>query len=125
MSVYVGACVRAREGTRVVLRLSLYRINQRVASVVAFFCLRFYLLSALLFCCIFRHRQSLACSLHSLLSHSSHHQCNFCRDCLRRIDCLDKSRLFQKTIDSCQCFSAHLKTSAVAIYLESNRRFLI
>ena len=37
----------------------------------------------------------------------------------------DRSRLFQKTIDSCQCFSTHLKTCVVAIDLESNRRFLI
>ena len=31
-----------------------------------------------------------------------------CRDCLHRIDWLDRSRLFQKTIDSSQCFSAPL-----------------
>ena len=33
--------------------------------------------------------------------------------------------LFQKTINSCQCFSTDLKTCVVAIDLESNRRFLI
>ena len=33
--------------------------------------------------------------------------------------------MFQKTIDSCQCFSTHLRTCVVAIDLESNRRFWI
>ena len=31
-----------------------------------------------------------------------------CRDCLHRIYWLDRSKLFQKTIDSSQCFPAHL-----------------
>ena len=48
-----------------------------------------------------------------------------CRDCLHRIDCLHRSRLFQKTIDSSQCFSAHLQTCVVAVDLECNGRFLI
>ena len=48
-----------------------------------------------------------------------------CRDCLHRIDWLDRSRLFQKTTESSKCFSAHLKTCAVAVDLESNRRYLI
>ena len=48
-----------------------------------------------------------------------------CRDCLYRIDWLDRSRLFQKTIDSCIGFSTHLTTCVVAVDLESNRRFLI
>ena len=34
------------------------------------------------------------------------HKC--CRDCLHRIDRLDRSRLFQKSIDSSQCFPTHL-----------------
>ena len=34
---------------------------------------------------------------------------NCCRDCLYRIDWLDRSRLFQKTIDSCIGFSTHLR----------------
>ena len=50
---------------------------------------------------------------------------NCCRDCLYRIDWLDRSRLFQKTIDSCIGFSTHLTTCVVAVDLESNRRFLI
>ena len=50
---------------------------------------------------------------------------NCCRDCLYRIDWLDRSRLFQKTIDSCMGFSTHLTTCVVAVALESNRRFLI
>ena len=33
--------------------------------------------------------------------------------------------MFQKTIDSSQCSSTHLKTCVVAIDLESHRRFLI
>ena len=48
-----------------------------------------------------------------------------CRDCLHRLDWLDRSKLFQKTIDSSQCFSTHLKTCVVPVDLESNRRFLI
>ena len=47
-----------------------------------------------------------------------------CRDCLHQIDWLDKSRLFQKIIDSCQCFCTHLKTCVVAIDLESNNKIL-
>ena len=31
-----------------------------------------------------------------------------CRDCLHRIDRLDRSRLFQKSIDSSGCFTTHL-----------------
>ena len=54
---------------------------------------------------------------------SNFHLC--CRDCLHRTDWLDRSRLFQQTIDSCRCFSAHLETCVVAIDLESNRSFLI
>ena len=50
---------------------------------------------------------------------------NCCRDCLYWIDWLDRSRLFQKTIDSCIGFSTHLTTCVVAVDLESNRRFLI
>ena len=50
---------------------------------------------------------------------------NCCRDCLYRIDWLNRSRLFQKTIDSCIGFSTHLTTCVVAVDLESNRRFLI
>ena len=50
---------------------------------------------------------------------------NCCRDCLYRIDWLERSRLFQKTIDSCIGFSTHLTTCVVAVDLESNRRFLI
>ena len=50
---------------------------------------------------------------------------NCCRDCLYGIDWLDRSRLFQKTIDSCIGFSTHLTTCVVAVDLESNRRFLI
>ena len=50
---------------------------------------------------------------------------NCCRDCLYRIDWLDRSRLFQKTIDSCIGFSTHFTTCVVAVDLESNRRFLI
>ena len=50
---------------------------------------------------------------------------NSCRDCLYRIDWLDRSRLFQKTIDSCIGFSTHLTTCVVSVDLESNRRFLI
>ena len=50
---------------------------------------------------------------------------NCCRDFLYRIDWLDRSRLFQKTIDSCIGFSTHLTTCIVAVDLESNRRFLI
>ena len=51
------------------------------------------------------------------------HPC--CRDCLHRIDWLDRSRLFQKTIGSCQYFSTHLKTCVVPIDLKSDARFLI
>ena len=50
---------------------------------------------------------------------------NCCRDCLYQIDWLDRSRLFQKTIDSCIGFSTHLTTCVVSVDLESNRRFLI
>ena len=50
---------------------------------------------------------------------------NCCRDCLYRIDWLDRSRLFQKTIDSCIGFSTHPTTCVVTVDLESNRRFLI
>ena len=50
---------------------------------------------------------------------------NCCRDCLYRIDWLDRSRLFQKAIDSCIGLSTHLTTCVVAVDLESNRRFLI
>ena len=50
---------------------------------------------------------------------------NCCRDYLYRIDWLDRSRLFQKTIDSCIGFSTHLTTCVVAVDLESNRRLLI
>ena len=50
---------------------------------------------------------------------------NCCRDCLYRIDWLDRSRLFQKAIDNCIGFSTHLTTCVVSVDLESNRRFLI